>query len=260
MKAKFFYISIFSLDKLLDDSLTERNLMKHVVHLFFVAWLVALCISPDNAKAQVTFQNLDFESAILSPALPNQYPNLVPISSALPDWTGYLGAEQQTQVEYNALTSGDANIAVLGPTWSTSEPGIIDGNYSVLLEAGAVPSGYTGNASIEQTGTIPANAESMQLKAWVYGNPSDFGISFAGNTLTPILLSSGASYNTYGINIAPYAGQTGSLELSAIFDTQGATWINFDDISFVLTPEPSIVALTAISGLLFGARKWFARR
>jgi hypothetical protein len=36
-----------------------------------------------------------------------------------------------------------------------------------------------------------------------------------------------------------------------------------DDISFstnAITPEPSIVGLTAIGGLIFGARKWFARR
>jgi hypothetical protein len=36
-----------------------------------------------------------------------------------------------------------------------------------------------------------------------------------------------------------------------------------DDISFSTTavaPEPNVVALSAIGGLVFGARKWLARR
>ena len=211
-----------------------------------------------DVKAQGIFQNLGFESANLSPAPPEQYPNFVPIASAMPGWTGYLGSSLQTQVEYNVTTIGDANIAILGPTWSTTEPGIIDGNYSALLEAGAVPGGL-GAASIEQTGTIPANAESIQLKAWMYGNQSDFGISFAGSNLTPVLLSSAANYNIYGVNIAPYAGQTGTLEFSANFDTQGATWVNLDDITFsstAVTPEPNAMVLILTGGVAFASRRW----
>jgi hypothetical protein len=48
-----------------------------------------------------------------------------------------------------------------------------------------------------------------------------------------------------------------------LWNPSGPIWIELDDITFSTTavaPEPNIVALTAIGGLLFGARKWFARR
>jgi hypothetical protein len=224
-----------------------------------ICFCLAASLAAKSVQAQGTFKNLNFESASLLPTAPGQFPNFVPIVSAMPDWNGYLGTTQQTQVEDNVTTIGDANIAILGPTWSTMQPGIIDGTYSALLEAGAVPGG-TGAAFIEQTGTIPANAESIQLKAWILGNPSDFGISFAGNRLTPVLLSSGVNYSVYGISIAPYAGQTGTLELSANFDTQGATWVNLDDIAFSTSaiPEPSPLALTGIGALVFALYRRFA--
>ncbi len=232
--------------------------MNRAVMLNWIMWFFLELASSFAVQGQNVFQDLDFESAVLSPAPAGQFPSLVAINAALPGWTGYLGTEQQTQVEYNVRTLGAANIAVLGPTWSTSDPGVIDGNYGVLLQAGAVPDGYTGNASIEQTGTIPANAESMQFKCWENGNLSDLGISFSGNSLTPFLTSSGSTYNTYSVNIEPYAGQTGVLEFSAIFDSQGATWINLDDIAFSpnAVPEPNTLALILMGGLALAARRW----
>jgi hypothetical protein len=48
-----------------------------------------------------------------------------------------------------------------------------------------------------------------------------------------------------------------------VFNINDVSWLGLDDIAFsptAVTPEPSIFGLTAIGGLLFGARKWFARR
>jgi hypothetical protein len=60
-------------------------------------------------------------------------------------------------------------------------------------------------------------------------------------------------FSQYALSItdpAPAIGVPSELEL--------------DDISFstnvVASPEPNLVALSAIGGLLFGARKWFPRR
>jgi len=79
-----------------------------------------------------------------------------------------------------------------------------------------------------------------------------------------VYIGSGPNYTTlYGVNISPYDGQTGTLAFSALFDTPGQSALGLDDIVFSTTavaPEPDIVELTAIGGLLFGARKWFARR
>ena len=78
--------------------------------------------------------------------------------------------------------------------------------------------------------------------------------------------SSGLAYDVVGADIAPYAGQVGQLEF-----TSGVTGVPngtdyayelLDDIAFStasVSPEPNIVVLTAIGGLFFGTRKWFAR-
>jgi hypothetical protein len=68
------------------------------------------------------------------------------------------------------------------------------------------------------------------------------------------------TYTLYGANISAWEGQNEQLTFSALGLTP-TSW-EIDDISFSTTPEPepNILALTAIGGLLFGARKWFARR
>jgi hypothetical protein len=227
-----------------------------------VLWLSS---GPSPVIAQGTFQNLDFESANVSPSPPAAYPNPVPVASALPGWTAYLGESQQSQVEYNTTTLGVASISLLGPTWNENFPGIISGNYSVVLQSGLDNTEtIQENASIAQLGTIPVSAESLQFAALVEGTCS---VSFAGNTLQPIVLSSavaesGEPYDIYGVNISSYAGQTGELQFTENFDSHFPFMV-LDDISFstnAVTPEPSIVALTAMGGLLFGARKWFAQR
>jgi hypothetical protein len=141
----------------------------------------------------------------------------------------------------------------------------------VYLQSGTSQQG-TGsfNTSLSQQGTIPENAESLQLTAWSVtpGNAdfsAYFSVSFSGNSLSPVLLSSeqspsgsGQFLNVYGFNIESYADQNGQIELTAMYPYA----VEFDDILFSASavPEPGIITLTAIGGLLFGARKWFARR
>jgi hypothetical protein len=217
------------------------------------------------------FQNLNFERA--NPVIdPNgfYYPLDVTAASALPGWTAYVGDVQQTDVILNALSDGTATVDIFGPGWNSVHPGIIAGNYSVMLQSGLLNDGVTPeNASIAQFGTLPLAIQSLQFKAWSVFPTANFSVSFAGNTLSPVVLSSGQSasgqdYNVYGVNLASYAGQYGQIEITALFN-QGvdAGNMELDDISFsttVVSPEPNIVALTAIGGLLFTARKWFARR
>ncbi len=219
---------------------------------FLVAVLAAL-----PARAQGTFQNLNFESANLSN--PSGIFNEVPIANALPDWSASIGGVPVTEVWANDYSLGTATIDVLGPGWNEVNPGIIDGSYTVYLQALFSGDEQQVNVSIEQNGTIPGNAESLQ-----YSATSPLSVSFAGISLSSVQLSawetpSGLSYNVYGINIAPYADQTRQLEFTALFPNQ----VELDDITFSTTglaPEPRVVAMTAIGGLLFGARKWFGRR
>jgi hypothetical protein len=83
-----------------------------------------------------------------------------------------------------------------------------------------------------------------------------------GNQIVPFsYVASGPNYTLVGANISAWAGQTEQLTFSALPSSGPNNW-EIDDISFSPNqlPEPSIVALTAIGGMLFGARKWLARR
>ena len=224
---------------------------------------------PFSASAQGTFQNLDFESANLSPVPPNQ--NIVEVStaSALPGWTTYLGTVQQTQVIQNSYGEGEAEIDVFGPNYPAAGPshglipGTIDGNYSVLLQSGGEP----GNsivpigASITQTGVVPSGAQSMQFKAWQTYFTA-FTVSFNGTALSPVVLAAGPNYTLYGVNISPYDGQSGPLEFTADFSGTGASWLGLDDIVFspAAVPEPSPILLTGVGGLMLGVYRRFRQR
>jgi hypothetical protein len=239
---------------------------------YIVKYLIAigLIFKTFTGLSQGTFfQNLNFESANVAASPAELYPNYVSIGSALPNWTAYLGADQQTQVGYNAPANSTASITLIGPTWNSSRlvynVGIIDGNYSVVLQTGANPTGsaaITENASIAQNGTVPSTAQSLQFDAY---ETTPLSVSFNGNVLIPVALSSGVSadglpYTLYGANISAWAGQTGELEFTA--DFKSYNFVVLDDITFSTTavvPEPSVLALMVMGGLAFGARRWRAK-
>jgi hypothetical protein len=215
-----------------------------------------------SIEAQGTFQNLDFEQANPVPIVGSPfYPYAVTFASALPGWNGAINGVPVTQVIFNTYSLGSASIDIFGPGWNNNQPGIIDGNSTVFLQAFNVGQ---GNVSIWQDGTLPANAESLQFSAWSFPNgPGHFTVSFAGNNLSPVPLystisPSGQPYTVYGANIGAYAGQTGELEFTSI---AGASWNEFDDISFSpapVTPEPNPLILTGIGALVFALYRRFA--
>jgi hypothetical protein len=134
--------------------------------------------------------------------------------------------------------------------------GAIDGDYSVLLQ------GYGLGASISQTGVIPATTESLFFEAEPGLGPLDVAV---GSQVVPfVAVGTGENYTLYGANIAAWADTPESVTFSAPADFSNPNNWEIDDISFstsiVASPEPSMVALSAIGGLLFGARKWVARR
>jgi hypothetical protein len=219
-----------------------------------------------SAQAQGTFQDLNFEQA--NPvAVGNPYPAYyVTAASALPGWTVYIGTVQQTDVLQNFSTTGAVAVEIFGPNLpaTSSQPGSLDGNYSAFLEGGfGNPSGTLYSASIAQTGMVPVGSQSMQFEVW-QSLPYNSAVSFNGNNLTPVVLGTTATYTIYGVDMAPYAGQTGQLEFTSTAPIgPGLTQFGVDDIAFStnsVVPEPNILVLSAIGGLLFGVRKWFARR
>jgi len=231
-----------------------------------IAFSVGSAFAALSVQGQGTFQNLDFESATPStPILGPLGAYYQPAGLALPGWTAYLGTVQQTQVLQNVYTLGDASIDIFGPNYPAAGPlpglipGTIDGNYSVLLQSGGVPPGSLVGASIAQTGFVPLGSQSLEFRAWQ--TPfTDFSVSFSGNSLSPVVIGSGANYLLYGADISAYAGQSGQLEFTADFSGRGASWLGLDDITFTAVPEPSPLALTGLGGLLFALHRRFASK
>jgi len=218
---------------------------------FSVAHLAVL-----SAQAQ-GFVNLDFESA----SIPAQTSvgSLIPISEALPGWSAYFdsttfGIEPTTQVGYDGVSTGGPIISVIDKNSQLYGP--LQGSYSAFLFGG---DGFS--SSISQTGTIPTGSKSLLLDAWSYDATPIVAIN--GQSINLVPHQTFATYTLYDGDISSYAGSVTLSFTEPSPTTGGPSEFILDNISFSTnapTPEPSIIALTAIGGLLFGARKWFARR
>jgi hypothetical protein len=214
-----------------------------------------LLLSAAGAVGQGTFQNLGFESANLSPVPAGQYGGSVFSLDAIPGWTGFLGTNQVTQVLQNDETLGDASIDILGPYWNLG--GIIEGQYTVVLEPGLGPGDVNASASITQVGLVPANAQSLLFKAATF---SPFSVSLAGQTLSLVSLGTGPNYTLYGADISSLAGQTGALTITALAAYNTSDYFDSFQFSNLPIPEPGVFSLSVLGVLVLGGRVLGRRR
>jgi hypothetical protein len=220
---------------------------RRLIYGFSVVLLAAL-----STQGQGAFQNLNFENAnpVIDPNSP-YYPYDITTTSALPNWTVTIGSSQPTDITENDPATGSTWVMLCGPN---SQFGFVPlaGNYSVLLQGG----GTAATAAISQTGLIPPTAQTLLIDVAAFGGQFNVYIGNQSLALTPV--ATNPNYTEYGAAVSAWAGLKEQLTISV---PEFSGNFEFDDITFSpnAVPEPSIGALTAIGGLLIGARKWLAR-
>ncbi len=197
--------------------------------------LALAAISSISAWGQ-GFLNLDFESAYNLPGNPGSG-TLVSVTNALPGWT-VDGGDISVYYASNSFSGAGTSVELKGGALALS------GNFSVELFDGG---------SINQTGLIPDNAESLQFEA---AGPEArlLSITLGGQTLSYSLLSEGTDYNVYGVNIpVPMDGQTEALTFA---NQQLGAGVLLDNIEFstMSVPEPAEGAMIGLGTILLGLR------
>ena len=210
-----------------------------------IALLGFILLLKHSAEAQ-GFVNLNFESANVSGLSSGS----VPAANAFPGWTAYIGGVQQSSVIYNTIPLDDAVVTLQGLNSDALTP--IQGNYTAWLFGSSSFASQQQSAGLGQTGQITINAESLIF--WGYAGLTD--VSFAGQTLSLVVIGTTANYDVYGANITGYAGETGQL----LFTAQPGFNDVIDNIQFstLAVPEPNALGLSALGGLFLAWRrcKW----
>jgi len=211
--------------------------------------LTGICLS---AAGQGTFQNLDFERANLDPS--SSAVN-VPLAIALPGWSVYYGAAQQTAIDYNDISEGSTRVTLVSSASQTFPA--IDGDFSVLLQGGVTAAA----ASISQIGVIPSDAQSLLFKAQLGPQlgPGKLIVSVGGQNVLFDALGTSADFTLYGASVSAWAGSSEQLTFSALDGYGANNWL-VDDITFSTqaVPEPSPLILAGFGGLMFLLRRRFA--
>jgi hypothetical protein len=210
--------------------------------------ILALLLLGQSGRAQGDFQNLDFEDATIAPTPVGGWAYPADPTQCFPGWTvGGL----TTVVSYNDLSIGAPAVDLMGPNFPNAvnyTP--LQGSYSVLLQY----FGYDGGPpTLSQTGLIPSGTQSIDF---LVGNgQSDAVVTLNGVNIPLVQISGGRLAG----NISAFAGTTAQLTFSTTSNTgYVGNWLYFDDIQFSSTPvpEPSAFALTALSAVLLGGRRW----
>jgi hypothetical protein len=218
--------------------------MKFVSAIFAI---ILLLVGKQFGFSQA-FVNLDFENATIAPTSP---PGFYPVTTALPGWTVSIGTNQQTEMGYQTVSTGQTFVSLLGANGPFGFSSI-SGLYSVLLQGGVT----SPDATISQTGLVPVLTESILFEGQAGAGP--LLLSLGGQNIPVLIVGTGPNYTMYGGNVSAFAGQTEQLEFSAPEGYNENNYWNIDNIQFSPSaiPEPSQFALGALGALLLGFRRW----
>ncbi len=226
-----------------------------------------------------SFQNLDFEDGDPSSAVWNLTSECYWLSTAygLPNWHTYYEHSEQSSIVYNSVWLDGDSVGLYDAT-AVAKPGgyqfgaqrPLDGDYSAYLHAeygGPIIGHY--DATIGQTGLIPAGAKSVQFISspdavfnYQPGLPSGmwtFSVQLNGISEPCYRLSQTSQYAVWGADVSGAAGTLTDLRITLTTglvplprpgppDTDGVI-IGIDDISF----SPNVVPEPTVLGLFMGA-------
>ena len=201
-------------------------------------------------QGSLAFRNLDFEEANLPYLPPGQSGGLVAVSNALPGWTAYFDTSAQTEVLYNNQALDYASISILSSNYASGPLGFGSGSYYAFLKGGGFTGGSLITPALTQTGQIPASANSLRLTA--YSAPY---VTFLGNHIPLVALSSSGFNTIYGGDISGFAGMIGELRF-----TSGFSYLDNILFSTQQIPEPSAFSLVGAGILLFARRSRLVAR
>jgi len=166
---------------------------------------------------------------------------------------------QQTAALYNTYFLGTSAISILDTGWPYSPfGGVIEGNYTVLLQAGLY--GTTpADTTLSQNALVPAVAQSLRFKAYDPDSLSpaiSLQVSLGGQQLSLVPLGTGANYTLYGADIHTLAGQTTELDFTVKKGNADINYVFLDSIQFsnLGVPEPGVLSLSVLGALLLGGR------
>ena len=204
-----------------------------------------------NAQGQ-GFLNLDFESATIAPTPPGGSTFPADPAQALPGWT--VGGAN-TVVSYNDLSLGAPAVDLMGPNFPNGAGYTpLQGSYSVLLQYFGIDG---GPPTLSQTATIPSGTQSISFLVSSGQNVADSTATVVTLNGVNIPLVAIAGDRVAG-NVSAFAGNSAQLTFSTI---NSDVSIYFDDIQFSpsAVPEPSVLGLFALGGLLLVWRRWKVR-
>jgi len=211
---------------------------------------LALLLSAASALGQGSFQNLDFESA----HIPSGTQPLAELSfsAALPGWSGTYsnsgGTSPATSVVYDGMSLGGPMMAIIDTLNLGAKP--LQGNYSPYLFGGVIPPAQPTTMTISQTGLVPLGTTAILMDVQAQNG---FTASLGGQPVNMVPVGGGTSFTEYSGDISAFAGQTAQLSTTVPSSPIGDINPNgllIDDIRFVIVPEPSICALSALGVLL----------
>jgi hypothetical protein len=233
-------------------------------------WIALVVLTTWSRAEAAAFKNLNFESCSTTglgnfPVFGETIP-AVPVSTGLPGWKVTIGSAVQDYVAYNCWMLDYPTVIVTGPA-SGQGPGLpIAGQYSLSLQATTLPAndlnGPPIRASLSQTGTVPADAQSLVF-VWDNGfagfpssYPSRCDVYINGAPLALTALASSGGRTTWAGDVSAWQG--GTVDLMFALDPPAVpvgggreSWGSIDSIAFsstIITPEPGTLGLLALGG------------